>query len=218
MAEALRLARRRADAPTRAEVARKVGVLQAMRLATQPIGFDLGLWPGLRVCARFGRDPLVEFFEDDRNPPGPDGPSSARKRLGAPQAILGRRGLDAYPALLERRRALWARLRAAAVRGGVATQEPIEGAEPAPLEVAVRPRDRARALDALRRLGVDAQPTWMVSPATLPAFAARASGRSPAAEALERALVYLPFYPDLREREVRRIERVLADPPPELLP
>lgn len=199
--------------PAPLDVLKDIAMVQAMRMATRPGVFDATLWPGLQIAARMGRDPLTETFGDALQPPGAEGPSAVLQRLGPAQAILGKASLAAYPRDLDRRQALWTRLRDSALEGGVALQRAEPGTTAAPLEFVVRVRDRAAAQAALRKLGVDSQATWMMAPSQLPAFADRDAAALPVSEALARELLYVPFYPALREAEVARLGKLLRNPP-----
>ncbi len=218
LARFLEAAARTAEAPSTLAVLKKIAMVQTMRAVTHPGLFHASLWPGLRLFAAFGKDPLVERFTDSLDPPGPAGPTSARRRLGAAQAIIGRSALRHYPAALARRRGIWRRLATTARASGLQVQEPTERTDPAPLELVLRVDDREAARAALRRRGVDAQPTWMMVPQQLPAFAGIEPGTFPVAEDLARRLLYLPCYPGLRDSEVDRLEALLAAPPAALRP
>jgi len=202
--------------PGRLQVLRTLALARAMDLATRRGAFDLMLWPGLRGAARMGSDPLTDLFEDNPGPLPVTGPPAAHRRLGGAQAILAREGLARYPVALKRRREIWRRLVEAAERGGCTVQRPTAETAPAPLEVALRTPNRARAQADLRARGIDSQRTWMAAPSSLPAFAANAGGPFPVAEALAKELLYLPFYPGLEDAAVERLEATLERPPPSL--
>ncbi len=195
--------------PGRGTVIKKVAMVSAMGLLTRRVLFDLTLWPGLQLYAKRGKDPLYENFEDALEPPGPEGPSAAHRRLGPVQARLAINALRRFGAQLERRRSLHKTLRSAASED-CAIQQEIEGTTPAPLEFVVRCRDRMEARRNLRNLGIDSQPTWMVSPHQLPAFREAAGSAFPVAKELAEQLLYLPFYPGLHAGELTRLADLLS--------
>tara|TARA_B100000579_G_scaffold352620_1_gene307051 strand:+ start:86 stop:586 length:501 start_codon:yes stop_codon:yes gene_type:complete len=159
-----------------------------------------------------GLDPLTELFEDSLLPPGEEGPNVGREKLGHFQASLGSFGLKEYPAALRKRKELWKYLRNAAQRGGIKIQKALPGTTPVPLEFAIRVLDRARAQKWLRANGVDSQATWMVAPSALKAVEDSSRGSCTNSEALAQELLYIPFYPSLRDAEVERLVTTLENP------
>ncbi len=204
-----------ASAPGRMAVLKKLSMVLSMQLLTRPFLFDTTLWPGVRLFARFGSDPLYDKFVDSTNPLADSGPPNVDRRLGPAQAILGQQALTGFQERAQTRRELWDEWYPLAC-GPCHVQHPTDGTRPVPLEFAIRCSDRISARKRLRSLGIDSQPTWMVSPHQLSAFQTEAAGRYPEAESLAHTLVYLPFYPDLRTSERARIKAMLTDPPDEL--
>ena len=198
-------------APSRGTVVKKIAMVSAMGLLTRRVFFDMTLWPGLQLYARRGKDPLYENFEDSLEPPGTEGPEAANRRLGPVQARLAISALGRFEAQLERRRDLHKSLRSAASEE-LRIQQEIDGTTPAPLEFVVRCRDRMEARRNLRSIGIDSQPTWMVSPHQLPAFRGDVDRDFPVAKELAEQLLYLPFYPGLHTGELARLADVLSHP------
>lgn len=197
--------------PGRGTVMKKMAVVSAMGLLTRRVFFDLTLWPGLQLYAKRGKDPLYENFEDALEPPGPEGPSAASRRLGPVQARLATSALKHFPEQLDRRRILHKTLTSAA-SNDCAIQQKTEGTNPAPLEFVVRCRDRIEARRNLRSFGIDSQPTWMVCPQQLPAFRDTPETAYPVAKELAEQLLYLPFYPGLHAGELTRLADLLSHP------
>ncbi len=204
-----------AAAPGRLAVLKKMSMVLSMQLLTRPFLFDTTLWPGVRLFATFGSDPLYDRFVDSTDPLAHAGPPNVGRRLGPAQAILGQQALSGFQARAQTRRELWEEWYPLA-KECCHVQHPTEGTRPVPLEFAIRCSDRISAQKRLRSLGIDSQPTWMVSPQQLAAFRNDSIGMYPEAESLAQTLVYLPFYPDLRASERDRIKTMLTDPPDEL--
>ena len=181
--------------PSRRRLLEEVVLEGALETGTRPALFGAFALPLLRLARRAGYDPMTALFEDDKAALGAI-PAAMWRRLSNLQARFGLAALRDFDASLRARRAHAAALQGS-LRGVVALQQPLPGAEPAWLELTALVEDRPRVQTALLARGVDTQRTWMDACDALPAFASATGGPCPRARAVAERALYLPTYAGL---------------------
>lgn len=189
----------RLSPPSAGALLKQVVLEGAIETGTAPALFGALAMPLMRLARRFGKDPMTALFEDDKSAMAAL-PEPMRRRLSNLQARFGLEALPEFTASLARRRehaeGLRARLGAA-----VQLQTPVDGAEPAWLELTALVDDRDGFQTALLARGVDTQRTWMDACDALPAFAEVESPPCPVARSVGERAVYLPTYPSLTDAQ-----------------
>lgn len=195
----LRELAQRLPPPSAGALLKQVVLEGAIETGTAPALFGAFAMPAMRLARRFGKDPMTALFEDDKSAMAAI-PEPMRRCLSNLQARFGIEALPEFTASLARRRehadALRARLGAA-----LPLQTPVDGAEPAWLELTALVDDRDGFQAALLARGVDTQRTWMDACDALPAFAQAASPPCPVARSVARRAVYLPTYGALTDSQ-----------------
>lgn len=166
---------------------------------THPTLYAAIALPALKVARRFGLDPMTLAFEDPKDALDQI-PEDWKRRLSNLQAELGLGGLDRFDRALIRRRQIADHMRAE-LAGTLPMQKPIEGANPAWLELTVLVNQREAFQKRLLKLGVDTQRTWMDACHALPGLGDEAS-ECPHALRVGQEAVYLPTYAALSDAQV----------------
>lgn len=159
--------------------------------------FALFIFPALLAGNMLGIDPITFFFEDagDFN-----AAEASVGRLTNLQAAFGSIRLQSIGADLARRREIAGRL-TRDLPATVRKQRALPGSLPAYCYYSIRSTDRAAVRSALLRRGLDTQPSWNRSCASLPRFSSWARP-CPVADQLEADVIFLPIAPELNDQDV----------------
>ena len=182
------------------------GVIEA---GTLPAVFGTLAMPAIRFARRFGKDPMSQLFEDDKDAMTAV-PAQLKRRLSNLQASFGCAGLAAFDRGLAKRRENAEYIRAA-LNGVIPTQRPVEGSDPAWLELTALVDDREAFQRALLARGVDTQRAWMDACDALPAFSSALSPPCPQARRVAASAVYLPTYAALTHAQRDLVVRAVCE-------
>lgn len=166
--------------------------------------FALCIYPVLIVGNALGIDPITFFFEDA----GDFGVAEAFSgRLTNLQAAFGSQRLRDIDADLAKRREVAARL-TLELPVTLQKQHALAGSQPAYCYYSIRSTNRAAVRSSLLRHGLDTQPSWNRSCASLPRFSAW-HRPCPVADQLEADVIFLPIAPELSDSDVAYMISVL---------
>jgi dTDP-4-amino-4,6-dideoxygalactose transaminase len=191
------------------ELLRSVVMEGMIETGTAPALFGTLAMPVMKVARRFGADPMTRLFEDDKSPLAAI-PEPMRRRLSNLQARFGLEALREFHLSLDRRRGHAKALRLA-LGDHLNLQTPVEGGNPAWLELTAQVEDRDAFQSALLSRGVDTQRTWMDACADLPAFESALGGACPVAREVAARAVYLPTYAALSDRQRQELVHHVLD-------
>lgn len=215
-AQRLRAAAARLPTQPALDLLKQVVLEGVIETGTAPALFGTLAMPAMRLARRFGKDPMTALFEDDKSAMAAI-PEPMRRRLTNLQARFGLEALPAFTASLARRREHADQLRAR-LGHALALQTPVDGADPAWLELTALVDDRDAFQAALLARGVDTQRTWMDACDALPAFASAPSPPCPVARRVGERAVYLPTYASLTDAQRDALADIVLDVLADLAP